>query len=69
MSSHSAPAVPAVETGHVEQHPQFSVLPDESLELRDKMFVICFCQLAADVNDENLPAVLFIELNGHIGLL
>ena len=60
---------PAVKTGHVEQHAQFSVLPDESLELGHKVLVICFGQLPADVNDENLPAVFFIELNGHIELL
>ena len=60
---------PAVETGHVEQHAQFSVLPDESLELGHKVLVIRLCQLPADVNDENLPAVFFIELNGHLELL
>ena len=26
-------------------------------------------QLSADVNEEELSAVLFIELNGHIGFL
>jgi hypothetical protein len=30
------------------------------------VLVICFYQLPADVNDENLPAVFFIELNGHL---
>ena len=69
MSSHSAPAVPAVETGHVEQHAQFSVLPEESLELGHKVLVIRFRQLPADVNNENLPAVFFVELNGHFELL
>src|ERR1039458_1412844 len=61
--------VSTVEIGHVEQHAQFSVLPDESLELGHKVPVICFCQLPADVNDEDLPAVFFIELNGHLALL
>src|SRR5664280_1425871 len=62
------PGFPAVETGHVEQHAQFSMLPDKPLELGHKVLVICFCQLPADVNDENLPAVFFIELNVHFGL-
>ena len=60
---------PAVETCHVKQDAQFSVLPDESLEFGHKVFVICFDQLSADVYDENLPAVFFIELNGRIGFL
>jgi hypothetical protein len=30
------------------------------------VLVICFYQLPADVDDEHLPAVFFIELNGHI---
>jgi hypothetical protein len=46
-----------MEAGHVEQQPQFSVLPDEPLELGYKVLVIRSCQLPADVNDENLPAV------------
>jgi hypothetical protein len=54
-----------VETDHVEQHAQFSVLPEESLELGHKVLVICFYQLPADVNDENLSAVFFTQLNGH----
>jgi hypothetical protein len=49
-----------VEAGHVKQQAQFSVLPDESLELGHKVLVIRFRQLPADVNDENLPAVFFI---------
>ena len=60
---------PAVETGHIEQHAQFSMLPDESFELRHKVLVIRLGQLAADVNREHLPAVFFIELNGHFGFL
>src|SRR5579871_241080 len=60
-------SVPAMETGHIEQQAQFSVLPEESLELRHKVLVICFYQLPADVNSENLPAVFFIKLNGHWG--
>jgi hypothetical protein len=52
--------VPAVEAGHVEQHAQFSVLPDESLELGHEVLVICFCHLPAHVNDEELPAVFFM---------
>jgi hypothetical protein len=56
---------PTVKPGHVEQDTQFAVLPDESLELGLETLVIYFCELPADVNDQNLPAVLFIELNGH----
>jgi hypothetical protein len=59
---------PAVKAGHVEKDSQFSVPPDESLELGHEMPVICFCQLPADVNDENLAVILFVELNGHFGL-
>jgi hypothetical protein len=59
--------VPAMETSHIEQHAQFSMLPEESLELRHEVPVICLYQLSADVNNENLPAVFFIELNGHWG--
>src|ERR1035441_3722633 len=51
---------PAVEPGHVEQQAQLAVLPDEPLELGHKALVIRWCQL---------PAVFFIELNGHFGLL
>src|SRR5664279_2320596 len=60
---------PAVEAGHIEQHAQLSVLPDESLELGYKVLAICFYQLPEDVNDENLPAVFFIEVNRHWALL
>ena len=63
------PCVPAVETAHVEQNAQFSVLPDESLELIHKVLVICLHQLSADVKDEYLPAIFFIQLNGHLELL
>jgi hypothetical protein len=59
---------PSVKAGHIEQHAQLSVLADESLELRHKVLVICLYQLAADVNDKHLPAIFFIEFNGHFGL-
>jgi hypothetical protein len=61
--------IPAVETGHIEEHAQFSVLPEESLELGHKVHVIRLGQLPAEVNHENLPAVFRIESNGHFGLL
>jgi hypothetical protein len=61
-------AFPAVETGHIEQQAQFSVLPDKSLELGHKVLIVRCCQLPADVNDEKLAAAFFIELNGHSGL-
>jgi hypothetical protein len=60
---------PTVEGGHIEQQAQLSVLPDESIELGYKVLVICFYQLTADVNDKHVPAVFFIELNGHFELL
>ena len=43
------------------------MLLNESLKLGQKVLVIRLCQLPADVNDEQLSAVLFIELNGHFG--
>jgi hypothetical protein len=60
--------LPAIETGHVEQHAQFSVLPGESLELRHKMFVIRFFQFTADLHINPLAAVFFFELNRHCDL-
>src|SRR5208283_146304 len=60
---------PSVKAGHIEQHAQLPVLSYESLELRHKVLVIRLYQLAADVNYEHLPAVFFIEFNGHFGLL
>jgi hypothetical protein len=56
---------PAVETGHVEQHAQFSALPGKSFELRHELFVIRLGQNPADVNVEKIPAVAFIYVNGH----
>ena len=44
ISSHIAAGFPAVETGHVEQHAQLSVLLDELFKLRHEMFVICLGQ-------------------------
>jgi hypothetical protein len=58
-----------VQSGHVEQHAQFPVLSNESLELGHKVLVICFYQLPADVNNEKLPTSFFMELNGHLALL
>jgi len=54
---------PAVETGHIEEHLQFSVQPDETLELGHKVLVIRCGQLPADANDEQLAAVFFIILD------
>ena len=61
--------VPAVETGHVEQHAQLPVLPNKPFNLWHKVFVIRFYQLAADVNDEYISAIFFFKLNGYFGLL
>ncbi len=63
------PGFPPMEPGHIEQHSQFSVLADESLELGHKVVIIWLCQLSADVNGENLSAAFFFELNSHFGLL
>jgi hypothetical protein len=38
-----------VEADHVEKHSQFSVLPDESLELGHKVLVVFSYQLPADL--------------------
>jgi hypothetical protein len=59
---------PPVKVGHIEQHVQLSVLPDKSLELRHKVIVIRFYQLAANMNYEYLSTVFFFEFNGHFGL-
>src|ERR1035437_4628952 len=69
MASHSASASPPSRAGDFEEQSHSSVPRDESLELGHKVVVICFCQLPADVNDEDLPTVFFIELNGHLELL
>jgi hypothetical protein len=55
MSSHRA-----VEGCHVEKYSQFSVLPDESLELGHKVLAVFCYQLPADLKHESLPAVFFI---------
>ena len=47
---------PTVETGHVEQHAQFSVLLDELFKLRHETFVVRLGQNPADVNVEKIPA-------------
>ena len=60
---------PALKTGHIEQHTQFRMLQDQSIKFGYKILVIGFCQHPADMDDENLPAILFIELNWHILLL
>ena len=60
---------PSVETGHIEQHTQLSVLLDEAFELGHKLFLIRLYQLPCDVNDEHRPVVFFIELNRHFELL
>jgi hypothetical protein len=56
---------PAMEAGHIEQHAQLSVLPNESVKLRYKSLVIGLYQYPVDVNGEHLPVVFFIELNWH----
>src|ERR1035437_1523144 len=60
---------PPVEAAHIEQHAQFSMLPDEPLELGHKVLVIGFGECPDEVSDEIVPAVFFIELNGHFKLL
>jgi hypothetical protein len=49
-----------VETGHVEQHAQFPVLPGQPFELRHELLVIRLGQNPADVNSEEIPAAWFI---------
>ena len=41
--------------------------PDEPFELGHEVFAILFYRLAADVKDEYLAAIFFIELHGHFG--
>jgi hypothetical protein len=57
---------PTMETGHVEQYMQISLMPNESLEFRQQTLIIRLGQLPADVNSEHFFAVLFIYVNGHI---
>jgi hypothetical protein len=45
---------------HIDQHAQFSVLPEQPLELRHEVLVICFLKFPAKVDNENIPAVFFI---------
>ncbi|MHB1215170.1 MAG: hypothetical protein ACYCY9_09305 [Thiobacillus sp.] len=61
--------VPAVKTGHVELHAQLPVLPNKPFNLWNKLLVMRFCQLSADMNGEQFSAVFFTELNGHFGFL
>jgi len=57
--------IPAVEISHIEQHPQLSVLPHETLELRDKVIVIRAYEFPANMNEANLVHVFFVDLNWH----
>jgi len=45
------------------------VKPDESLEFGHKTLVIRLCQLAADVNDENLPRFSSLSCMGILDSL
>jgi hypothetical protein len=56
---------PTVEVGHIEHYPQLSVLPDKSLELGYKEFLIRLRQFAADVYGELLAVVFPIEFYSH----
>jgi hypothetical protein len=38
--------IPAMETGHIEEHVQLSVLSGKAFDLRHKMFIISLCQFA-----------------------
>jgi hypothetical protein len=51
---------PAMKSGHVEQHAQLPVLPDEPFELRHEARVIRLRQNSTDVNGQKLSAVAFI---------
>ena len=56
-----------METGHVEQHAQFSVLLDELFKLRHETFVVCLGQNPADVNGQKISSRQFIDVNRHFG--
>jgi hypothetical protein len=58
-----------METGHIEQHPQLSVLPDKSLEHGHEVLIIHRGQLPDDVSDEYLPTVFLFVLDGNSRLL
>ena len=57
--------LPTVETGHVEQHAQLSVLPDELFKFRREPLIIRLGQNPGDVNRWKIPAVVFIYVNRH----
>jgi hypothetical protein len=44
-----------MKTGHIEQHAQYRVPPEQSIKLGYKVLAIGFCQLPADMDDENPP--------------
>jgi len=56
---HNAPAFQPWKPVHVEQHSQFPCSRTRRSDSGTKCSYL-FCQLPADVNDENLPAVFFI---------
>lgn len=62
-------SIPAVKAGHFKQYAQLSMLLNEAFKFRQKALIVCFDKLPADVNDENLSAVFFLELNGHCTFL
>lgn len=42
------------------------MLRDEPLECGHEVLVVGLDQFSTNVNDERLPAVLFLELDGHV---
>ncbi len=69
MSSHAAPASQPVKPVMSNSTRIFPCCRSSRSNSDTKSGVICFNQLAADVNDENFSTVFFIKLNGHFGLL
>ena len=52
-----------VEAGHINQYVQRFIQMNGAIALGQESFVICLSELAADVDNQNLSAVFFIQLN------
>ena len=58
-----------MESGHVEENMLFSRFLHPSFEFGHERWVICFHQLPDGMDNENLSAVFFTQLNGIVNLL
>ncbi len=56
-------------SSHINEHAQFSVLREQSLELGHKVLVVGLYQFPTDVKDQHLAAVFCTDLNGILSFL